>query len=101
MEAHDSALKDQGVAVALEDQVVGSAFVEEVVDDPLTGASVAEVDHRAIALEVQVVGSASVAELGHAFGFASAEAFADREAQAPFRELFQHREAYLVASHQS
>lgn len=93
-------MEDQGVAVAWEDQVVGCAFVE-VVDDPLTEASAVEVDHRAIALEVQVVGSASVAELGHAFGFASAEAFADREAQAPFRELFQHREAYLVASHQS
>lgn len=44
-------MEDQGVAVAFawEAQVVGSAFAEEVVDDPLTGASVAEVDRHAMA----------------------------------------------------
>ena len=123
MEAHGFALEDQGVAVeeaycqveglALaevdhdwEARMVGSAFVEEVVDDPLMGASAAEADHHAMALEVQVVDSAFVAELDHvtasakeASGFASAEAFVDQEAQAPFQELFLLLlEAYLAAS---
>lgn len=112
MEAHDFALEDQGVAVAFvwEVQVVGSAFVEEVVDDPSMGASVAEVDHRAMALEDRVVDLAFVAELDHviasveeAFGSASAEAFVDLEVevQEPFRELFQLLEAYPAASRQS
>ncbi len=46
-------MEDQGVAVAFaweaQVQVVGSAFAEEVVDDPLTGASVVEVDRHAMA----------------------------------------------------
>ncbi len=44
-------MEDRGVAVAFawEVQVVGSAFAEEVVDGPLMGASVVEVDHRAMA----------------------------------------------------
>ena len=123
MEAHGFALEVQGVAVeeeacyqkeglALaevdhdwEAQVVGSAFVEEAVDVPLMGASVEEVDHHARALVVQVGDSACVAELDdviasveEASGFASAEAFVDQEAQAPFRELFQVLGAYLAVS---
>ena len=118
MEAHGFALEDQGVAVeeaycqveglALaevdhdwEAQVVGSAFVEEVVDVPLMGASVEEVDHRARALEVQVVDSAFVAELDHVIASveeASGFAFVDQEAQAPFRELSQVLGAYLAVS---